>query len=365
LPRDYYEVLGVARDASQEEIKRAYRRLAKKYHPHVYKGDKSEADRRFREVAEAYEVLSDPEKRSQYDRFGHAGPSQGFDFGPADFRRARETFAESFGASAFDEIFNLFFTDGMQGRTRTRQGRARPGEDLEYRIRVSLEDAAFGANVKATVPRFVRCDDCGGSGAEADSGVETCATCKGTGQVQYRRMSMLGSFVNVRPCPECQGTGEVVARPCRKCRGGGRVKERSEITITIPKGIENGARLRLRGQGNAGVAGGPTGDLFIVVEIQPHPVFRRHGADLEVEVPVSYATLVLGGEIRVPTLEGEEKLKVPPGTTLDEQLKVPGSGLPQGTRRGDLRVRLSLIVPKRISRRQRELLRELAATLKE
>ena len=363
MPKDYYQILGVPRDASQEEIKRAYRRLAKKYHPDAYKGDKREAERRFREIAEAYEVLSDPEKRAQYDRFGHVGPEQGFDFGPMDFRRAREAFEEFFGPSAFDEIINLFFGEGTRTRAQARPTRARRGEDLEYRIKISLEDAAFGARIKATVPRLVTCGRCDGTGMEPGSSVRTCPTCGGTGRIEYRQFTMLGSFVNVRTCPECGGTGEILERPCRKCHGEGRVKERSELSIAIPKGIEDGARLRLKGEGNAGRAGGPPGDLYITVEIQPHPVFKRQGADLSVEVPVHYGTLVLGGEIKVPTLEGEEELKVAPGTLPEEVLRLRGRGMPQGRRRGDLLVRLRVVIPKSLSRSQRELLKKFTDSL--
>jgi len=357
LPKDYYEILGVPRNASQEEIKRAYRRLAKKYHPDAYKGDKKEAERRFREIAEAYEVLSDPEKRAQYDRFGHAGPEQAFDFGPMDFRRAREAFEEFFGPAAFDEIFNLFFGEGARPRARARPTRARRGEDLEYRIRIGFEDAAFGARVRATVPRMVACERCQGTGLEPGTGASTCPTCGGSGRIEYRQFTMLGSFVNVRTCPECGGIGEVLEHPCRKCRGEGRVKEKSDLSITIPKGIEDGARLRLRGEGNAGVAGGPPGDLYITVEIQPHPVFKRDGADLSVEVPVHYGQLVLGGKVRVPTLEGEEELAIAPGTSPDEILRLPGRGMPQGRRRGDLLVHLKVVIPKKLTAKERELLR--------
>jgi molecular chaperone DnaJ len=363
LAKDYYEILGVPRDASQEEIKRAYRRLAKKYHPDTYKGDKREAERRFREILEAYEVLSDPEKRAQYDRFGHAGPEQGFDFGTMDFRRAREAFEEFFGPSAFDEIFNLFFGEGARPHTQARPSRARRGEDLEYRIKISLEDAAFGTRIRATVPRLVTCDRCGGTGLEPGTGLRTCPTCGGTGRIEYRQFTMLGSFVNVRTCPECGGTGVIPERPCRKCHGEGRVKEKSEITIEIPKGIEDGARLRLRGEGNAGVAGGPPGDLYITVEIQPHPLFKRKGADLEVEVPVHYGTLVLGGKVKVPTLEGEEEISIPPGTDPGEVLRLRGRGMPQGRRRGDLLVRLRVVIPRSLSRSQRELLAKFTDSL--
>ncbi len=360
MSKDYYEILGVPRDASQEEIKRAYRRLVKKYHPDMYPGDKAEAERKFKEITEAYEVLSDPQKRAQYDRYGHVGPEQGFDFGPADFRRAREVFEEVFGRGAFEDLFDLFFGGGGRAATRTR---AQRGEDLEYRVKISLEDAAFGTRIRATIPRYVPCDRCGGTGMEPGTGLKTCPTCRGTGRIEYRHTSLFGTFINVRPCPECGGTGSVLESPCRKCHGGGRVRERSEISVEIPKGIEDGARLRLRGQGNAGIAGGPPGDLIIVVEIQPHPVFRRQGADLHVEVPIHYGQLVLGGEITVPTLEGEEKLKIAPGTDPHKPLRLRGRGMPQGPGRGDLVVHWRLVIPKRLSRRQRDLLREFTESL--
>jgi molecular chaperone DnaJ len=280
-----------------------------------------------------------------------------------DFRRAREAFEEFFGPSAFDEIINLFFGEGARPRARARPTRARRGEDLEYRIKISLEDAAFGARIRATVPRLVSCDRCGGSGLEPGTGVRACPTCEGSGRIQYRQFTMLGSFVNVRTCPECGGTGEVLEYPCRKCRGEGRVKEKSELSIVIPKGIEDGARLRLRGEGNAGRAGGPPGDLYITVEIQPHPVFQRQGADLAVEVPVHYGQLVLGGKVRVPTLEGEEELEVPAGTDSGQVLRLRGRGLPQGRQRGDLLVHLKVVIPKGLSRSQRELLRKFTDSL--
>ncbi len=363
MPKDYYEILGISRQASPEEIKRAYRRLARQYHPDAFKGDKAEAERRFREIAEAYEVLSDPDKRAQYDRFGHAGPSQGFDFGPTDFRRARETFSEFFDPSSFDDIFDLFFSEGTRTQGRRAGGRTKRGEDLEYRIRVTLEDAAFGTRIKATVPRYVTCSSCRGSGAKEGSGARTCPTCRGAGRVQFRQSTMLGSFVNVRECPECQGVGEKIDQPCPKCRGEGRVRERSEISVEIPPGIEEGARLRVRGEGNAGRAGGPPGDLIIRVEVQPHHLFRREGSDLRVEIPVHYGQLVLGGTVQVPTLDGDESLSIPSGTSAGTTLRLPGRGMPQGRRRGDLLVDLRVAVPKKLKRRQRELLKEFTDTL--
>lgn len=352
-PEDYYEILGVPRNATQEEIKRAFRRLAKQYHPDVYKGDKKEAERRFRKIAEAYEVLSDPEKRAQYDRFGHVGPEQTVDFGTEGFRRTREAFEEFFGPSAFEEIFNLFFGEGRRAGT---VSRAQRGEDLEYRVRISLEDAAFGASIRASLPRYEACKKCGGSGLSPGTGLKACPTCQGSGRIEYRQFSMFGAFVNVRACPECQGTGRIPESPCPACRGGGRVRERTEITLKIPAGVEHGAHLVFRGMGNAGVAGGPAGDLHVIVEIQPHPIFARQGQDLWVEVPVHYGVLVLGGKIRVPTLRGEEEIEVPPGTEPEEVLVLRGRGLPGANGHGDLKVKLAVVIPKKLGREERRLL---------
>lgn len=360
MPQDYYAVLGVDRSASAEEIKRAFRRLAKEYHPDTHKGDKKEAERKFRKIAEAYEVLSDPQKRAQYDRYGHVGPDQGFDFGPGDFRRTREAFGEFFGRG-FEDLFSMFFGEGV--RTRERVGRAQRGEDLEYRVRLSLEDAASGARLRATAARYAPCSRCGGSGLAPGTGVRVCPTCRGRGQIEYRQASVFGTFVNVRGCPECGGVGEIPEAPCPSCGGEGRVRERAEITIDVPPGVEDGDRLRLSGQGNAGVAGGPPGDLYVTVEIQPHPRFTRKGADLELELPVHWSQLVLGAKVKVPTLRGEAELRIPAGTDPGAVLTLPGAGMPRGRRRGDLAVRLKVVVPKKLTREQRKLLEELSATL--
>lgn len=360
MPQDYYQILGVERAASSDEIKRAFRRLAKEYHPDAHQGDKKEAERKFRKIAEAYEVLSDPEKRAQYDRFGHAGPAQGFDFAPGDFHRTREAFGEFFGGRGFEDLFSMFFGEGIR---RERAGRAQRGEDLEYRVRITLEDAAFGAKLRATAARYVSCDRCGGSGLSKGTKLKICPSCKGQGRIEYRQTSMFGTFVNVRGCPECGGAGELAESPCSVCGGGGRVREKREIVIEVPAGVEDGARLRLAGQGNAGQAGGPPGDLHVTVEIQPHPVFKRRGQDLEVELPVHYGTLVLGATVKVPTLEGEAELKIPAGTDPDAVLTVPGQGLPRGRRRGDLKVRLKIVVPRKLTRQQKRLLEELTGSL--
>jgi len=360
--RDYYEILGVSRSASPEEIKKAYRRLAKKYHPDASK-DEGSAEK-FKEATEAYEVLSDPDKRAQYDRFGHVGPEQRFDFGPMDFRRAREAFEEfGFGRSAFDDIFDMFFGEGLRtSRTRARRkARAQPGEDLEYKLRLSLEDAAFGTKMKVTVPRYVTCDRCKGSGIEPGSSKRVCPVCNGGGEIEYRQATFLGSFINVRTCERCGGTGEIIEDPCHKCRGRGRVKEESRISINIPAGVDDGSRLRLRGEGNAGMEGGQAGDLYIVVELKPHDIFKRVGDDIYCEVPLKFTQAALGATIKVPTLSGEEKLDIPPGTQSGENFKLSGKGIPhlRGWGRGDQYVTVKVTVPKNLTPRQRELLRML------
>ncbi len=359
VKKDYYEILGVPRDATQEEIKRAYRRLAKKYHPDVTKDP--ESAQKFKEIAEAYEVLSDPEKRAQYDRFGHVGPEQGFDFDIRDFRRARETFEEFFGGG-WEDLFDLFFGEGVRTRTRARpRTRARRGEDLEYKLRLTLEDAAQGTRVKVTVPRYVICDRCGGTGREPGTGVRACPLCGGTGQVEHRQRTLLGTFVNVQTCGRCEGTGELIEEPCRKCGGKSRVWEESRISIKVPPGVDTGSRLKLTGEGNAGLFGGPPGDLYIVVEIAPHEVFTRKGDDLYCEVPITFPQAALGATVKVPTLFGEEELTIPPGTQSGETFVLRGKGIPhlRGRGRGDQYVTVKVVTPKRLSRRVRQLLEQL------
>jgi molecular chaperone DnaJ len=359
--RDYYEVLGVKREATAEEIKKAYRELAKKHHP-----DRGGSAAKFKEIAAAYEVLSDPDKRAQYDRFGHVGPDQHFDFDIRDFTRARRDF-EEFGFGSFDDIVDMFFGEGLRtGRRRAqRQSRAQPGEDLEYRLRISLEDAASGTRMKMRVPRYVPCDRCGGSGAEPGSPKVRCPQCQGTGEIRYSRQTMFGSFMNIRACERCGGTGQTLERPCGRCRGEGRLKDESTIAINVPAGVDTGSRLRLRGEGNAGVEGGPAGDLYIVMEIKPHDLFQRRGDDIYLEWPLKFTQAVLGARLRVPTLYGEETLDVPPGTQSEQSFRLAGKGIPhlQGFGRGDQYVIVKVQTPTRLTRRQEELLKQLDAEL--
>ena len=362
--QDYYETLGVARDADEAEIKKAYRQKAKELHPDRNPGDRSRAEQEFKRVAEAYEVLSDQQKRAQYDRYGHAGPDQGFTFGDTDFRRARDAYRE-FGFGGFDDLFDLFFRQGGI-RGGGRPPRSRRGESIEYKLRITLEDAAHGTKMTVTVPRLVTCNVCSGSGMEPGTSKRPCPTCSGRGQIEYRQQSLLGSFVNVRACPECNGTGEQIEQPCHRCRGDGRVKEKSKISISVPAGVDNGSRLRLRGQGNAGVEGGPNGDLFIVIELIPHPTFRREGRDIRSGVTVSYPQAALGAKVDVETLWGTETVSVPAGTQPGEVFRLKGKGIAnihRGGGKGDHLVEVTVDVPSKLSGKQRRALEAYAESL--
>jgi molecular chaperone DnaJ len=360
--RDYYEVLGVARDASPEEIKKAYRQKAKELHPDKNPSSRENAEAEFKRVAEAYEVLADPSKRQQYDRYGHAGPDQGFTFGFNDFRRAREAYSE-FGFGGFDDLFDMFFRQG--GRGGARRTRSRRGEDIEYRLRVTLEDAATGTKMTITAPRLVACSHCDGEGAEPGSTRKTCPTCQGQGQVQYRQQSLLGSFVNVQTCPECRGAGEVIDQPCKRCHGHGRVKEKSRISINVPAGVETGSRLRLRGQGNAGLHGAPPGDMYIAIEVIPHPTFRREGRDVHSTLTISFPEAALGAKVRTESLWGEESLDIPSGTQPGTVLRLKGKGMPdvRSHGKGDQLVEVQVSVPKKLNAEQRRLLKQLRERL--
>lgn len=352
--RDYYEILGVERGASPEEIKRSYRKLAVKYHPDKNPGD-HEAEERFKELGEAYDVLMDPDKRAAYDRYGHAAFSQGGmgGGGGGGFHDPFDLFREVFGAGGGGGgIFDHFFGGGnADGRQR--------GSDLRYDIQITLEEAAAGVEKEIEIRKLNTCGSCDGSGAQAGSRTVTCSTCRGRGQVVVSR----GFFQVAQTCPNCHGTGRVVEKPCRACAGEGRVEKTSRVKLKIPAGIEHGSRLRSGGNGEAGMRGGAAGDLYVVVHIKEHPIFEREGSDLHCEVPIPFSTAALGGEIHVPTLKGAVNLKIPAGTQGGSTFRVRGQGMPhlQQGGRGDLFVRVQVEVPTKLNSEQRAKLEEFAA----
>jgi molecular chaperone DnaJ len=347
---DYYEVLGIARSASDGEIKSAYRKLALKYHPDRNPGDHSAEDK-FKQAAEAYAVLADADKRAAYDRFGHAGVNQtgGQGFDPSVFT----DFGDILGG--LGDIFG--FGDAFGGR---RAG-PRRGADLRYDLEIAFEAAAKGTETQIRIPREETCTTCKGSGAAAGSGPETCPQCRGAGQVRYQQ----GFFTVAKTCGHCRGAGRIISKPCQTCRGNGRTTEQRDLKVKIPPGIATGQRLRLSGEGEHGVQGGPPGDLYIVVIVADHPFFQRHDDDLHCELRLPFTTLALGGTVQVPTLDGEESLHVPDGTPSGTVLKVKHKGLPNvsGRGHGDLFVSVVAAVPKKLSKEQRRALEELRRVL--
>ncbi|HEX4707001.1 MAG TPA: molecular chaperone DnaJ [Candidatus Udaeobacter sp.] len=352
--RDYYDVLGVGRNATEEEVKRAYRKLAVKFHPDKNPDD-PQAEEKFKELGEAYDVLMDPQKRAAYDRFGHAAFAQGGGgFGGATFHDPFEIFREVFGGAGFGGgIFETFFGGG--GRTEDR----RRGSDLRYDMEIKLEEAAFGAEKQIEIEKLDTCDKCGGSGAEPGSRAIRCPSCGGRGQV----VSSRGFFQISQTCPHCHGAGEIIEKPCQKCRGDGRIEKLSRINLKIPAGIREGTRLRSLNNGEAGVNGGPPGDLYVVIHVKEHKIFQREGDDLYCEVPIPFWVATLGGEIDVPTLEGRAHLKVPAGTQGGQMFKLRGKGIVNvnGRGHGDLFARLIVEVPSRLNAEQRGKLEEFAA----
>lgn len=355
--RDYYEVLGIARNASGEEVKRSYRKLAVKFHPDKNPGDTT-AEERFKELGEAYDVLMDEQKRAAYDRFGHGAFAQGTSGPRGGFHDPFDIFREVFGASGGNAggIFEQFFGGGGGGRA-DREGKQR-GSDLRYDMQIRLEEAAFGCDKEIEVSKLEACPVCSGSGAEAGSRAVMCPTCNGRGQV----VSSRGFFQVSQTCSRCRGTGQVVERPCRKCSGEGRVEIPSRIKLKIPAGIEDGSRLRSSRNGEAGIRGGPPGDLYVVVHVKEHEIFEREAENLFCEVPVSFTTAALGGELEVPTLDGKAQIKIPAGTQGATVFKLRGRGMPvlNSTQRGDLLVRVAVEVPTRLNGEQRKKLEEFA-----
>jgi molecular chaperone DnaJ len=349
--RDYYAVLGVEKGASAEEIKKAYRKLAVKYHPDKNPGDKS-AEERFKELGEAYEVLNDPQKRAGYDQFGHAAFDRragGFG-GMGGFHDPFDIFREVFGGGIFEDLF---------GGGRADPAQPQRGEDLRYDLELTFEQAAHGCEKEISVSKPDLCDQCHGTGVEAGSRVRTCPSCGGRGQVITSR----GIFSIAQPCPQCRGTGRIVERPCQACRGSGRFERTSKIKLRIPGGVDTGSRLRSSGNGEAGFRGGPPGDLYIVLHVRPHELFQRDGDDLLCEVPISFVQAALGAEVEVPTLDGHSTIRVQPGTQSGAMFRLKGKGIRniQGYGYGDLHVRVHVEVPTRLSPEQRAKLLEFAA----
>lgn len=349
--RDYYEILGVSRSANEAELKKAYRRLAMKYHPDKNQGDK-DAEHKFKEAKEAYEILSDSNKRAAYDQYGHAGVNNsagggGFHGGGAGF------------SDVFEDIFGDIFGGGA-GRASNRS-RAQRGADLRYDLELTLEEAVHGKSIDITVPTFVVCDGCSGSGAKKGTSKKSCTTCGGQGQIRMQQ----GFFAVQQTCPNCHGAGSVIAEPCVSCHGAGRKQGSRKLAVKIPAGVDNGDRIRLSGEGEAGMHGGGSGDLYVQVRVKPHGIFKRDGLDLHCDVPVSFVSAALGGELDVPTLDGRVKLKIPAESQSGKQFRLRGKGVKaiRGSQQGDLMCRIVVETPINLTREQKELLQDFDKSL--
>jgi molecular chaperone DnaJ len=345
--RDYYDILGVDKNVTDEELKKAYRKLARQHHPDLQSGDhqKKAAEEKFKEINEAYEVLSDQEKRKRYDMFGHAGAQQG----------GFEGFG-GFGGAGFGDVFNDIFEDFF-GQTRG-GSRAERGNDLQYNLELSFEEAVYGKDAKLKIPRWEICTDCKGTGAKSASAIKTCPSCKGAGQLRFQQ----GFFSVSRPCGQCEGAGHIITEPCPACQGRQRVYKERTIAVHIPAGIETGMRLRLSNEGEHGAHAGPPGDLYVAITVKPHPIFQRKGLDIQCDVPVNLVTAILGGKVEVPTLKGNTVIKVPPGTQHDKVLRIKGLGVPslKGGQTGDQLYTIKVQIPTKLTARQKELLMEFA-----
>jgi molecular chaperone DnaJ len=346
--RDYYEVLGVSNSATKDELKKAYRKLSKQFHPDINK--EPGADEKFKEVKEAYEVLSDDQKRSHYDQFGHVDPNQGFG-GGGDFGG---------GFGGFEDIFNSFFGGG--GGRRRDPNAPRQGADLQYTMTLKFEEAVFGKETDIEIPREEECDTCDGTGAKPGTKVNTCKHCHGSGQISVEQNTPFGRIVNRRVCHYCNGTGKEIKEKCTTCSGTGKVTRRNKIHVKIPAGVDDGQQLRVAGKGEAGINGGPAGDLYIVFHIRSHEFFERDGDDIYCEMPITFVQAAIGDEVEVPTLHGKVKLKVPAGTQTGTKFRLKGKGVPnvRGYGTGDQHVLVRIVTPTKLSEKQKQLLREFA-----
>ncbi|MDO4544748.1 MAG: molecular chaperone DnaJ [Bacillota bacterium] len=359
--RDYYEVLGLKKGASDDEIKKAFRKMAMKYHPDKNPGDKA-AEEKFKEVNEAYAVLSDPDKKEKYDRFGHAGvdPNAGFGGGGAG----------GFGGfGGFEDIFDMFGGAfggfGGGGGSRGRRNGPRKGSDLQKAITIDFKEAAFGTKKQIRINKYVKCKTCGGSGAAPGTSKKKCPNCGGTGEVRTSQRTPLGTFQSVSPCPDCNGTGEINETPCKDCGGTGKVRDNVTISVNIPAGVDNDSVIPIRGQGEPGINGGPDGDLYIVINVKPHKLFERRGQDLWLEIPISFNQAALGDDITVPTLEEKVSYKVPAGTQPGTVFRLKGKGIKsvRGSKKGDLYVRVTLEIPTKLNSKQKKAIETMGKTV--
>lgn len=349
--QDYYELLGVGKDATEQDLKKAYRQLARKYHPDVNKAP--DAEEKFKEINEAYAVLSDPQKRAQYDQMGHAAFENG-GFG-----------AEGFGGFGFDDLGSIF--DMFFGGSRTQRRGPIPGADLRYNLELDFNEACFGTKKKINVHRREVCPHCHGNQAEPGTPIKTCTQCNGTGQVQSAQNTPFGRIMNVVTCPRCGGEGKTVEQPCSQCNGKGRVQRSRELEVNIPQGVDDGFQIRITGGGEAGSRGGPPGDLYVMIHVRPHRFFKRRDDDIHVEIPLNIVQATLGTELEIPTIDGKVKLTIPSGTQPGTSFRIKGSGVPhlRGSGRGDQYVTVTVEVPKKLNPRQKELLEELGETLQD
>ena len=358
--RDYYEVLGVSRGASEDEIKKAYKKMARKYHPDLNPGDKT-AEEKFKEVNEAYEVLSDADKKARYDQYGHAGVDP--NFGAGGFGGG---FDGSFDFGDLGDIFGSFFGGGFGG-ARANPNAPQRGESLRTSVNISFEEAAFGCEKEVSIDRIEQCPDCRGSGCAKGTTAEVCPDCRGSGVIQQRRQTPLGYMSTSAPCQRCGGKGKIIHQPCPKCGGKGMIRHRKTIKVSIPAGIDNGQTISLRAQGNAGKNGGPAGDLLIVVSVRPHEIFRREGTSVLCEAPITFTQAVLGAELEIPTIDGKVKYTIPEGTQSGTTFRLKGKGIPglNGRGRGDQYVTVYIETPRNLNREQKEALKKFSESLGE
>ena len=360
--RDYYEVLGVQKGASEEEIKKAYKKMARKYHPDLNPGDK-DAEEKFKEVNEAYEVLSDSEKKARYDQFGFAGVDPNFGAGGGGYG----------GGAGFDfgdlgDIFGSFFGGGFGGgQTRRNPNAPQRGESIRMNLTISFEEAAFGCEKELELDRYESCETCRGSGAAPGTSPETCPDCGGSGVVQTRRQTPMGVFASTAPCSRCGGRGRIIKEPCKDCRGSGMVRRRRKIQASVPAGIDNGQTISIRGQGHAGTNGGPAGDLLVTITVRPHELFRREGTSVLCEAPITFPQAVLGAELEIPTIDGKVKYDIPEGTQSGTTFRLKGKGIPalNGRGRGDQYVTVYIETPRNLNREQKEALKKFAEAVGE